>query len=94
VRVELADRSLAGVRTLGTRVGQVLERQGFPADRPLVILVPDNVGKVLGQYVTRWGTRPITLVVIDEIVVRDGQYVHIGTPRDQAIPVSFYGLQA
>ena len=49
-------------------------------------------GKVLGHYVTEWGGLPLGLVVIDEVTPRDAQYVHLGQPRDQVVPVSFYGL--
>lgn len=94
LRVELTNPGSASVRALGTRLGQMLADAGFPRHHPLVILVSDNVGKTLGQYVTQWGKRPLNLVVIDEIDVRDGHYVHLGVPRDQVIPVSFYGLQA
>jgi hypothetical protein len=34
----------------------------------------------------------VDLVVIDEVAPRDAQYVQVGTPRSQVVPVSFYGL--
>jgi ethanolamine utilization protein EutA len=56
------------------------------------LLVRENLGKVLGHYVTQWGTLPLNLVVIDEVAVRDAQFVQLGALRSQVVPVSFYGL--
>ena len=42
----------------GTRIADVLQQEAFPVDRPLVFLVEENLGKVLGQYATRWGALP------------------------------------
>jgi ethanolamine utilization protein EutA len=94
VQIRLQDRSWAGVRALGTRIAACLQEQVFPPDHPLVILVPENIGKSLGQYISQWHALPLNLTVIDEIGARDAQYVHVGTPHNQVIPVSFYGLQA
>jgi ethanolamine utilization protein EutA len=55
-------------------------------------LVRENIGKVLGHYVTEWGALPLNLVVIDEVAVRDAQYARVGRPHSQVVPVSFYGL--
>jgi ethanolamine utilization protein EutA len=52
----------------------------------------ENLGKVLGNYVTEWGALPLKVVVIDEVPIRDAQYVHIGVSRDGSVPVSFFGL--
>ena len=84
----------AKVRALGQRLARILEEIAFPASQPLVLLVHENVGKVLGQYVTRWGTLPLSLLVIDEVRVRDAHYVQIGLPQHHIVPVSFYGLDA
>jgi hypothetical protein len=35
----------------------------------------------------------VTLVVIDEVSPRDAQFVRIGSPRDQIVPISFFGLR-
>jgi ethanolamine utilization protein EutA len=90
--VETGARSAAAVRETGERLGAALETVQFPTDRPLVLLVRENVGKALGQYVTRWGSQPWQLVVIDEVAARDAQYLRIGRSRSGIVPVSFYGL--
>jgi ethanolamine utilization protein EutA len=92
VRVEIGGESAVVVREIGGRLAGVLRELPFPAALPLVLLVRENVGKVLGHYVTEWGGLPLGLVVIDEVTARDAQYVHLGRPRDQVVPVSFYGL--
>ena len=61
-------------------------------DQPLVLLVAENVGKVLGNYITEWGALPLNLVVVDEIAAPRAQYVRIGRLHKQVVPVSFYGL--
>ena len=80
------------VAELGRRLTRILDEIAFPPDRPFVILVQENVGKILGQYVTRWGALPLQIMVIDEVALRDAQFVQIGLPRHQIVPVSFYGL--
>jgi ethanolamine utilization protein EutA len=92
VRVILEDAGSASVRAFGRRLARVLREGAFPAELPLVLLLKENLGKVLGHYVTEWGALPLNLVVIDEVAVRDAHYVHVGAPRDQVVPVSFYGL--
>ena len=92
VAVDLPDASYDMVRTLGSRLAAALEAGRLPADRPLVLLVNQNVGKTLGQYATRWQKLPVTLIVLDELPDRGAAYVTLGRPRDQVVPVSFYGL--
>ena len=70
-----------------------LAAQAFPAEHPLVLLVSENLGKVLGNYVTDWGAAALNLVVIDEIDVPNAEYVQIGRLRNQVVPVAFYGLR-
>jgi ethanolamine utilization protein EutA len=82
----------ATARTLGTRLAAALHAQQFPPGRPLVLLLRANFGKVLGHYVTEWGALPLDVVIIDEVAVRDAQYVQIGASRGPVVPVSFYGL--
>lgn len=82
----------SSVRQLGQTLGKVLANKQFPAEHPLVLLVRENVGKILGQYVTAWGTLPFHLVVIDEVAWRSAQFVHIGALRNQVLPVSFFGI--
>lgn len=90
--VELADASGVSVRRCGERLRQFLDARRFPDDLPLVLLVRHNVGKALGNYLTDWGRRPLRLLVVDEIDLRDARYVHLGVLREQTIPVSFFGL--
>jgi ethanolamine utilization protein EutA len=80
------------VRVLGERIAVALQSASFPANRALVFLVRENVGKVLGQYATRWGALKVKLMVIDEIPTRNAQFARIGAPRQQVVPVSFFGL--
>jgi ethanolamine utilization protein EutA len=88
--VSLAPADGAALRSLGGRLAAALG--SFPAGHPLVLLVPENLGKVLGHYATDWGRRPLTLVVLDEVAVKGAQYVQIGRLHQQVVPVSFYGL--
>ncbi|MEX2113179.1 MAG: ethanolamine ammonia-lyase reactivating factor EutA [Pirellulales bacterium] len=90
--VSLPGADAAAVRTLGQRIAAACRARAFPAEHPIVLLMPENLGNVLGQYATEWGTMPLNLIVIDEIAARDAQYVQIGRLRDQVAPVSFYGL--
>jgi ethanolamine utilization protein EutA len=92
IQVRLGSHDAAVVRELGRRIARILQDDAFPPTHPLVFLVQENLGKVLGQYVTRWGTLPLRVLVIDEIALRDAQYVQIGAPRNQVVPVSFYGF--
>jgi ethanolamine utilization protein EutA len=90
--VALGDADGNAVRTLGGRLAAALRQPPFPAGHPLVLLVGENLGKVLGHYATEWGRLPLTLVVLDEVAVRDAHYVQVGRLREQVVPVSFHGL--
>jgi ethanolamine utilization protein EutA len=92
VRVVPGERSAAAIASAGERIAAALLEIDFPCERPLVLLVDENCGKALGQYVSRWGSIPLKLVVLDEIEVRDARFVQIGSLRDQVVPVSFYGM--
>ena len=92
VQVRVGSQQAAVVADFGRRLASLLEEIAFPANQPLVLLVKENVGKVLGQYATRWGALPLQLLVIDEVTLRDAQYVQIGSPRHHIVPVSFYGI--
>jgi ethanolamine utilization protein EutA len=90
--VKLTAADVAEVRMLGGRLAAALSRAPFAGQRPLVLLVRENVGKVLGGYVSEWGQLPANLIVVDEVPVRDAHYVHIGCLRQQVVPISFHGL--
>jgi ethanolamine utilization protein EutA len=92
LRVELDGPGTAAVRAVGQRLAAALARMGFPQERPLVLLLRENLGKTLGHYVTAWGALPLRLVVIDEVPVRDAQFARLGAVRQKVVPVSFYGL--
>lgn len=93
LRIDLSDNHAAEVRSVAQKLSGTLRGRGFPPDQPLVILVEANVGKVLGNYITEWGSLPLNLIVIDEISDRLAQYVRIGRVRERVVPVSFYALQ-
>jgi ethanolamine utilization protein EutA len=92
VQVKLASPKAADVRTCGQRFAALLRSLSFPADHPLVLLVNENVGKLLGSYVTEWGALPLSLAVIDEVSHRDARFAQIGAPHHQVVPVSFDGF--
>lgn len=92
IRVELLPNDASCVRSVGARIGQAVRDRKFPADLPLVILLRQNAGKTLGQYMTQWGRHALSLLVVDEIDWREANFVHLGIMRDQTIPVSFFGL--
>ena len=92
VQVRIGGIQTAVVRCFGEQISRILAELAFPATLPLVLLVQENVGKVFGQFVTRWSAIPLQLLVIDEVTLRDAQYVQIGAPMHQVVPVSFFGL--
>lgn len=92
VQIRVGSQRTATVRRLGERLAHFLEELAFATAQPVVLLVQENVGKVLGQYATRWGTLPVALLVIDEITQRDAHYGHIGAPQHEVVPVVLYGL--
>jgi ethanolamine utilization protein EutA (predicted chaperonin) len=94
LRVELDCPSLDDVRNLAGRIHQALVDCPVTSPVPLVLLMRENLGKVFGQYATRWGTTSKPLVVLDELDRRDGQFAHLGALRDGVVPLSIYGMNA
>jgi ethanolamine utilization protein EutA len=92
VFVVVSADSRRSVRALGDRLARTIRESAFPVQHPLVLLVERNVGKALGHYVTEWGRLPVTLIVLDQVSLRDAHYVQIGRLREQVVPVSFFGL--
>ena len=92
VQVRLPTHDSSAVRELGTRLARVFGPDGLPANRPLVLLVEGNVGKAFGHCVTDWGRVKVNLVVIDEITIRNAQFIQIGSLQNQVVPVSFHGM--
>ena len=92
VGIAIENASAATLAEFGSRMARSLKAIGFPATRPLVLLVQENVGKALGQYATEWGRMPLRIVVVDEIMIRDARFVQIGLMQNQVVPISFYGM--
>ena len=92
VAVRLGDSSRSAVEGLGGLLRDAFETLSFPTGPPLVLLVAENLGKVLGGYATGWGTVPVQLLAVDEIDLRDARFVQIGRLHDGMLPVSFYGM--
>ncbi|MGX9419211.1 ethanolamine ammonia-lyase reactivating factor EutA [Vibrio sp. WJH972] len=82
--------TLEEIKTLGLRIGDALNT--LTSDLPLVILVPGNFGKALGNYATGWGKSMHKLMIIDEIPDRNAQFVNVGSSYRGVVPVSFYGI--
>jgi ethanolamine utilization protein EutA len=88
------EASAAAVRSFGKRLAGILRASNYPARRPLVLVMKRNLGKTLGNYATEWGNLAVTLAVVDEVDARDAQFVRLGAPREQIVPVSFFGLRS
>lgn len=93
LRVLLPSSDGHAARDLGLKLHTLLCKHAFPREKPLVLLLRENLGKLLGNYATGWGALPVQLIVLDEINLRNAQYARIGTPRNQVIPVAFHGLR-
>lgn len=83
---------LATIKTFGHHLVQAIQSIAPPRRKPLVLLVSQNFGQALGNYVSNWRQSPVDLVVIDEIADRPAHFVNIGRPRNNVVPVSFYGV--
>lgn len=94
LRVWLANHDAASVMRFGKQLAVALDRRRFTAASPLVLMTEGNIGKTLGQYATRWGATAVPLIVLDEMPARNAHLATLGTPREQHIPVSLYGLAA
>ena len=93
IEIGLEKQDLAAVRQLGNRLANCLQARPLPCDRVLILLVPENLGKVLGNYVSRWGTLEIDLIAIDEVPSRDARFLHLGRMQQGIVPVWLYGMQ-
>jgi ethanolamine utilization protein EutA len=90
--VKLAADGESTVPELGRRLASVLEKGFLPAGHPLILVMEENLGKVLGNYVTSWGRTRCNVVVIDEIKPRNARFIQIGSLRNHVVPVSFHGM--
>ena len=93
IEIGLTKQDLAAVRGLGNRLANILQARPLPTDRVLVLLVPENLGKVFGNYVSRWGTLEMDLIVIDEVPSRDARFLHLGRMQQGIVPVWLYGMR-
>jgi ethanolamine utilization protein EutA len=93
IQITGAGTALAEVRRLGAALAGGLARVPPPPGVPIVLLLEADVGKVLGNYASDWGRSGVELVVIDEVPVRDAQFLNVGRARDGVVPVSFYGMR-
>ena len=92
LRIALGSSNLTDVRTLGNRLADAVSQITWQPGQPLILLVQENVGKTLGNYVTRWGTLPVDVIVVDEVSDRDAHFVQIGLPHHDVVPVSYFGM--
>ena len=92
LRVKLAADGESTIPELGRRLAGMLEKNFLPAGHPLILVIEENLGKVLGNYVTGWGRIRCNVVVIDEIKPRNAQFIQIGSLRNHVVPVSFHGM--
>jgi ethanolamine utilization protein EutA len=94
LKVELPQVDRTSAKTLAGQLRQSIAQHTTSGPIPLVLLVRENLGKVLGHLVTNWGRSPAPLVVIDEIDARDTQFASIGRKQQGVLPVSFHGMSA
>ncbi len=80
------------VKQFGERLAGLLEKTQFPENHPLLLLAPQDFGKVIGNYATRWGQLPVNLMAVDEVPDRPAEFVSLGAVRNYVIPVYFYGM--
>jgi ethanolamine utilization protein EutA len=94
LRVQLGSPTPAHLRALGAQLRAALQALAFPPTHPIVLLLEENLGRVLGGYITDWRPPTANLLLIDEVAVPSARLVQLGRPHEQVIPVSFYGLQS
>lgn len=94
LRIDGAKCDRASLRALAEQLRIAIARQPLIQHIPLVLLVRENVGKVLGQFVTDWGRSPAKVVVVDEIDACEAQFACIGRLHQGVVPVSFHGMHA
>lgn len=92
IQIESPLESWQAVKRLGESLALAMEQAAYPPDRPLVLLIGQNIGKTLGQYATGWGKLPVNLIVIDELPPRRARFVSLGRLHSNVVPVSYYGL--
>lgn len=81
------------IRTLGQSFVEALQALNPPKKLPIVVLVDCNIGKSLGAYATNWGQLSVNLIIIDEVMIKDANFVNLNKWYQQVVPVSFYGIK-
>jgi ethanolamine utilization protein EutA len=94
LKIDLPRYDRSSIQALAEQLRQAIAQQNVSEHIPLVLLVRENLGKVLGQLVTGWGRAAVKLVVIDEVDARDTQFASIGRLQQGVLPVSFHGKSA
>ena len=92
IQIVACNNALEQIRTLSLQIKHALHASKYKPSQPVVILVEANIGKALGNYICDWGQSQYNLIVIDEVALRNAQFVHIGSMHQGMIPVSFFGL--
>jgi ethanolamine utilization protein EutA len=93
LQVDLPQHDLIALRRVGELLATGLSEHLLPPQITLVLLVAENLGKALGNYVTRWGTLKVELLVIDEVPWRDAQFVRLGRLRETVVPLWLYAVR-
>lgn len=92
IQIVACNNALEQIRTLSLQIKHALHASKYKPSQPIIILVEANIGKALGNYICDWGQSQYNLIVIDEVALRNAQFVHIGRVHQGMIPVSFFGL--
>lgn len=92
IQIVACNNALEQIRTLSLQIKHALHASKYEPSQPIIILVEANIGKALGNYICDWGQSQYNLIVIDEVALRNAQFVHIGRVHQGMIPVSFFGL--
>ena len=92
IQITARNNTLPQVHALAAQIKHGLHTNEYVPSQPVVILVEANIGKALGNYICDWGQSQYNLIVIDEVALRNAQFVHIGSMHQGMIPVSFFGL--
>lgn len=87
LQVDLDAQDLPAARHVADQLRRGLARQPLSDTQTLVLLMAANLGKLLGGYITNWGTRGPHLIVVDEVPLRNAQFVRLGSLRDAVVPL-------
>ena len=85
-------QSINNIKLLANKIRFNFFNSYYEATKPLLILVENNIGKVLGNYISDWGQSMQNLIVIDEVPLRNAHFVNLGRMHQKLVPVSFFGI--